>query len=74
MEKAQSIKEIEVQKGIIEKQRQDELEIYLDQVNEVLVKIFQQYCSYGDPLNSDRLKSHKLNKIFADLGLIEENN
>jgi hypothetical protein len=41
MDKAQSVKEIEVQKGIIERQRQDELEIYLDVVYEVLLKIFQ---------------------------------
>ncbi len=46
--------------------------MYLEQVSDTLLKIFQQYCSYGDPLNTDRLKSQKLIKMFQDLDLIED--
>lgn len=73
MDKCHDTKQREVQQQIIEKARQDELEVYLEQVSDILHKIFRQYCSYGDPLNTDRLKSLKLVKMFQDLDLIEEN-
>ena len=44
--------------------------MFFDSINDVLIKIFQQYCSFGDPLNTDKLKSNKFIKIFADLDLM----
>jgi hypothetical protein len=50
--------------------KQDELEIFFEQIHDLLLKIFQQYCSFGDPLNTDKLKSNKFIKFFVDLDLI----
>jgi hypothetical protein len=50
--------------------KQDELEIFFEQIHDMLLKLFQQYCSFGDPLNTDKLKSNKFIKLFVDLDLI----
>ena len=36
-----------------------------------LRKLFEIYCSYGDPMNTKYLKSNKLSKIFKDIGLLK---
>ena len=36
-----------------------------------LLQIFQFYCSVGDPLNTKKLKSNKLKKLFTDCDLID---
>lgn len=64
MEKALEEKQGEVQRQIKVQQSQDELDGYVESVNEVLLKIFQQYCSFGDPLNTEKLKSGKFIKLF----------
>lgn len=42
----------------------------MESVNDILVKVFQQYCSFGDPLNTERLKSSKLVRLFNDMSLL----
>lgn len=44
------------------------LEKYVDN----LLKIFQSYCSYGEPMNTTRLKSSMLIKMLKDCGLLKE--
>ncbi len=41
MDKCHDTKQREVQQQIIEKARQDELEVYLEQVSDILHKIFR---------------------------------
>jgi len=45
-----------------------------EKYREPLLNIFQRYCSYGEPLNTTRLKSAKFMKIFKDCGLIGSQN
>eukprot|EP01022_Parablepharisma_sp_SALTPOND_P020353 TRINITY_DN368_c4_g1_i1.p2 TRINITY_DN368_c4_g1~~TRINITY_DN368_c4_g1_i1.p2 ORF type:complete len:718 (-),score=69.14 TRINITY_DN368_c4_g1_i1:6194-8347(-) len=42
----------------------------VDKYNEQLYNLFQRYCSYGEPLNTTRLKSAKFLKILKDCGLV----
>ena len=44
----------------------EEVEPYIEQ----LQCIFQKYCSYGEPLNTTRLKSAKFMKLLKDAGLV----
>ena len=48
---------------------QIELELF-DGYMENLQKIFQFYCSYGDPLNKTKMKSIKFMKILKEAGLL----
>jgi len=38
--------------------------------NESLMRIFQYYCSYGEPMNNTKLKSIKFMRILKESGLI----
>lgn len=35
-----------------------------------LIKIFQYYCSFGEPLNTTRLHAFKFNKLLREAGLL----
>jgi hypothetical protein len=35
-----------------------------------LMKVFQYYCSYGEPLNNNKLKSSKFLKFLRDCNLL----
>lgn len=72
IEKPVEAKHTEVKRQMEAQQSQDELEAFLESVNEVMLKIFQQYCSFGDPLNTDKLKSNKLVKLLGDLGVLSQ--
>ena len=41
--------------------------------SERLQKIFQFYCSYGDPLNKTKMKSIKFVKLLKESGLLQVN-
>lgn len=56
----------------IEPVRQETLLALDNQLNK-LQKIFQNYCSYGDPMNTKWLKSAKFIKLLRDCGLIKSN-
>lgn len=48
----------------------EELVARLDnEKRDVIGRIFAYYCSFGDPLNSNRLKSSKFIKFLRDSGL-----
>ncbi|CDW90861.1 UNKNOWN [Stylonychia lemnae] len=51
---------------------QNQMEILVEQQNDNLRRIFQYYCSFGDPMNIDKMKSNKFVKVFSDAGLIQE--
>jgi len=38
--------------------------------NESLMRIFQYYCSYGEPMNNTKLKSMKFMRLLKESGLI----
>lgn len=38
--------------------------------NESLTRIFQYYCSFGEPMNNTRLKSAKFIRMLKECGLI----
>lgn len=38
---------------------------------EIVERIFSYYCSFGDPMNSQWLKSSKFVKFLRDCGLIK---
>lgn len=38
---------------------------------ERLQELFQTYCSYGEPMNTTKLKASKLLKMFRDAGVLE---
>ena len=51
----------------------EELEALLDnEQREVISRIFIYYCSFGDPMNSHRLKSSKFIKFLRDSGLTKQ--
>lgn len=39
---------------------------------EIVERIFSYYCSFGDPMNSQWLKSSKFVKFLRDCGLIKQ--
>lgn len=41
------------------------------QKEEDLLKIFEAYCSHGEPMNKTQLKSGKLAKLLRDCGLMK---
>lgn len=45
----------------------------LDTHMENLLRVFQNYCSYGEPMNTTKLKSSKLIKMLKDSGIIDAN-
>ena len=42
----------------------------LDKHNESLTRIFQYYCSFGEPMNNTRLKSAKFIRMLKECGLL----
>jgi p25-alpha len=46
-----------------------DLEKYMDG----LQRVFQSYCSYGEPMNTTKLKSSKLIKMLKDCGVLDTN-
>ena len=47
-----------------------EVVLTFERHNESLMRIFQYYCSYGEPMNNTRLKSIKLVKMLKECGLL----
>lgn len=45
----------------------------LDKHIESLQRVFQNYCSYGEPMNTTKLKSSKLIKMLKDCGVLDIN-
>ena len=43
---------------------------FLEKNNEDLLKIFQYYCSLGEPMNTGRMKSIKFKKILKDANIL----
>lgn len=43
-----------------------------NQQREVIERIFSFYCSFGDPMNSQWLKSSKFIKFLRDSGLLKQ--
>lgn len=48
-----------------------ELDQYLLNAEDDLKKLFEIYCSMGDPMNTKYLKSSKLFKMFKQAGMIK---
>ena len=46
------------------------MECFIQVESESLLKIFQYYCSYGDPMNTSKMKNSKFVKIFQDAQLV----
>ena len=38
--------------------------------HESLTRVFQYYCSFGEPMNNTRLKSIKFGKMLKECGLL----
>jgi hypothetical protein len=49
-----------------------EAEEYLSNIEDDLKRLFEIYCSYGEPMNTKFLKAGKLLKLLKDCGLIKE--
>lgn len=45
---------------------------YLQEHLDALHQIFQSYCSFGEPMNTTRLKSAKFIKMLKDAGLLKD--
>ena len=52
--------------------QQTEFEQFLESHTENLLRVFQYYCSFGDPMNTSKLKNSKFVKIFQDANLVSE--
>mmetsp|Transcript_39533 Transcript_39533/g.38018 ORF Transcript_39533/g.38018 Transcript_39533/m.38018 type:complete len:192 (+) Transcript_39533:190-765(+) len=48
-----------------------EAENYLAGIEDELKKIFETYCSFGEPMNTKHLKSSKLMKMLKDCGIVK---
>ena len=46
--------------------------MYLSGIDEDLKRLFEIYCSFGEPMNTKYLKSNKLLKMLKDCGLIKD--
>jgi len=42
----------------------------LDKYSERLIRVFQYYCSFGEPLNTIKLKSAKFLKFLKEIGVL----
>jgi len=58
--------------SVLMENSQQQLEAFFEQEDDHLLKIFQSYCSFGEPLNTSRLKTTKFQKIFMNAGLLLE--
>lgn len=54
----------------VQQQFSDLIEDIIDQHNDKLSKIFSYYCLYGEPLNTNKLKSSKFIKLLRDSGVL----
>ena len=45
----------------------------IEKYKESLERVFQTYCSYGEPMNTTKLKSSKLIKMLKDCGVLDVN-
>ena len=43
---------------------------FLEKNNEDLLKIFQFYCSLGEPMNTNKMKSIKFKKLLIDANIM----
>ena len=43
---------------------------FMEKNNEDLLKIFQFYCSLGEPMNTNRMKSIKFKKLLIDANIM----
>lgn len=59
----------ELETSIEAKRTTDDLEKY----KEGMQRVFQNYCSYGEPMNTTKLKSSKLIKMLKDCGVLDPN-
>lgn len=46
---------------------------FLEKNNEDLLKIFQFYCSLGEPMNTNKMKSIKFKKLLIDANILNVN-
>lgn len=51
----------------------DDLIILFEKYHHQLLKVFQYYCSFGEPLNSTKLHAFKFNKLLREAGLLQVN-
>jgi len=51
-----------------------ELEKFMAINEDAIKRVFQTYCALGDPLNTEKLFSAKLIKMFKDMELVEKFN
>jgi len=49
----------------------EESDQFLLNIEDEMKKIFEIYCSFGEPMNTKYLKSSKLYKMFKECGLIK---
>lgn len=49
----------------------EDVEVFMQNADEELKKLFEIYCSFGEPMNTKYLKSSKLAKMMRDCGLIK---
>jgi len=49
-----------------------ELDDYICQVEDELIKVFQMYCAIGDPTNTTKLKSARVLRMFREAGLLKK--
>jgi len=46
---------------------------FFENNNEDLLKIFQFYCSLGEPMNTNKMKSMKFKKLLTDANILNVN-
>jgi hypothetical protein len=44
---------------------------YVGEYREILIRIFTFYCSFGEPLNTNKMRSSKFIKLLKDSYLLE---
>ena len=52
------------------KQKLDEIEEVVETHKVLLKRIYVYYCSFGDPLNNEWMKSVKFIKLLKDAGIL----
>lgn len=52
-------------------QRLEELDDVITHHRALLVRIFTYYCSFGEPLNTNKMRSSKFIKFLKDAGLLQ---
>lgn len=49
----------------------DDTEAYLEKMIDDLKRVFEIYCSIGEPMNTEKLKSAKAIKLIKDCKLLK---